>query len=330
MGALYIDKKDSHVKMDGDAIAFYYSGKRDGLVPLKPLDRVYIVGNITLEAGVLHKLCEQNTQVIFLSGKQLRFRGVLAPSLHKNGRLRLCQYRQMGGGFPIQFSNEIILRKLAAQGKFLDDLSGARPEHRHLLAPGASAIHCAETRLKEAPAEIESLRGIEGAAANAYFGAVTAVFPPSLKFSGRHRRPPPDPVNAMLSLSYTLLHWEMVREIQCIGLDPYLGFYHQFVYGRESLACDLIEPFRVEADRWVYEMFRMRTLTADHFTQGDERPGCYLTKAGRRHFYEHFEAFRKQFGGSFRDEAQGLARRILSLAGEDLNEEEGNEDAIFE
>ena len=135
---------------------------------------------------------------------------------------------------------------------------------------------------------IASLRGIEGAAARAYFHGLAALFPASLEFSGRNRRPPRDPVNACLSLGYTLLHFDAVRACHIAGLDPLLGFYHRPSFGRESLASDLIEPLRPHLDRQVWHLFRDRILHADHFSQ--DKGACLLGKAGRAAFYQDYES----------------------------------------
>jgi CRISPR-associated protein Cas1 len=118
-------------------------------------------------------------------------------------------------------------------------------------------------------------------------------------------------VNAVLSLCYTLLHYEMVREIESIGLDPTIGFYHQFDYGRESLACDLVEPYRPDVDTFVYELFRTRHLTARDFAEDDERPGCYLKKGSRRRFYPAYEEWARGMRPQWVEEVRNLARRIM-------------------
>ncbi len=141
---------------------------------------------------------------------------------------------------------------------------------------------------EESHLAIASLRGLEGAAARAYFQGLTALFPPALEFSGRNRRPPRDPVNACLSLGYTLLHFDAVRACHLAGLDPLLGFYHRPSFGRESLACDLIEPLRPHLDRQVWHLFRDRTLRDDHFSQ--DKGACLLGKAGRAAFYQDYES----------------------------------------
>jgi CRISPR-associated protein Cas1 len=108
-----------------------------------------------------------------------------------------------------------------------------------------------------------------------------------LDFKGRNRRPPRDPVNAVLSLGYTLLHADAVQSCYAAGLDPLLGFLHEPEYGRESLAADLVEPLRSHVDRLVWRLFRDRALRPEHFSRGED--ACLLDKAGRALFYPAYE-----------------------------------------
>jgi CRISPR-associated protein Cas1 len=136
--------------------------------------------------------------------------------------------------------------------------------------------------------------------------------PISLGFHTRNRRPPRDPVNACLSLGYTLAHFEAVRAAHAAGLDPFLGFFHEIAFGRESLACDLIEPLRPRVDAWVWEMFRSRGLRAEHFTL--DKGACLLEKTGRARFYERFEQFLDSAGRRLRGYCQLLARALRAQA----------------
>ena len=159
---------------------------------------------------------------------------------------------------------------------------------------------------------LENLRGIEGAAQAIYFHALTALFPQSLNFRTRSRRPPRDPVNACLSLGYTLAHFEAVRTLHAAGLDPFLGFFHELSFGRESLACDLIEPVRPSVDAWVWQMFRSRELRSEHFTS--DKGACLLEKTGRLRFYERFEPFLESLARRFRSYGRLLVRDLRSEA----------------
>lgn len=328
MGTLYIDRKDVEIRSDGGAIAFYTNGRREGVAPIKPFKRVVICGKVTIDSTVLHKLADANISVLFLSGKSLRFRGALHGKLHKNGLLRLRQYEKALTGFPLEWSVILVRGKVTAALELLLEAGDARPDRRREMLKGVGVLEGVLESLDESPrCAKDRLRGLEGGAAAAYFSAYTSLFPPSLEFSGRKRRPPTDPVNAILSLTYTLLHWEVVREIEVIGLDPTIGFYHDFDYGRESLACDLIEPLRPLADRWIWKLFRERYFTARDFSEGDERPGCYLKKGGRKEFYLLYEQWVGDMRSMIRENVRGLAR-IVGGSGDGEGGEEPCEHSI--
>ncbi len=310
MGTLYIDRKDLHIRLDGNALAFYTEGSREGSVPLVPLKRVVIVGNVTVDTPVLHRLAGQDISVLFLSGKRLQFSGMLHGRLHNNALLRVRQYEQSRLPFSCRVARELVLRKLQAQSALLEEVRNERPDLRLQLTTALNTLHGMPGSIGGAEG-IDSLRGLEGGAAASYFAAYTEIFPESLNFKKRTRRPPADPVNAMLSLCYTMLHYEMVREIEVIGLDPSIGFYHQFDYGRESLACDLVEPYRPAVDRFVWNLFRERTFTVRDFASEDERPGFYLKKAGRKSFYVLYEEWAEQYRPKWVEEVRNLARRIM-------------------
>ncbi|MBN6741618.1 CRISPR-associated endonuclease Cas1 [Acidithiobacillus sp. MC6.1] len=113
--------------------------------------------------------------------------------------------------------------------------------------------------------------GIEGACATAYFSAIFSALPADMAADVRSRRPPRDPANALLSLSYTLAHHECVCAAYAVGLDPYVGFLHSLDYGRESMACDLVEPLRTLLDAFVLDLLQARTLRREHF-HVDQQP----------------------------------------------------------
>lgn len=310
MGTLYIDRKDLHIRLDGNALAFYANGERKGIVPLAPLKRIVIVGQATIETHVVHRLFRENISVLFISGKRLRFSGMLQGSGHYNAVLRLRQYgKTLDASFSLEYARDLVARKVEGQKALLQAALDRRPDIRLPLFSAIETITGIRTKITAA-GDMDILRGLEGSSAAAYFSAYTELFPPSLSFTKRVKRPPTDPVNALLSLGYTLLHWEMVREIQIIGLDPLLGFLHQFEYGRESLACDLVEPFRPAVDRRVWELFRDRTFTERDFTEGEDRPGCYLKKEARKRYYERYEEWASGQRTLWTEEVRALARRI--------------------
>jgi CRISPR-associated protein Cas1 len=311
MGTLFIDRKDLCVKLDGNTLAFYSNNKKEGSVPIAPLKRVVIVGNITIEANVLSKLASENISVIFLSGKNLRFCGILHGSLHNNAIIRIRQYEKSKTDFAKEFAKEIVAEKIRRQIAFLEELKELRSDLKVEFISSIKKMNEILKSIFEENPELDSLRGYEGSSASAYFSAYTKIYPSSLNFEGRNKRPPKDPVNAMLSLCYTILHFEMVREIEVVGLDPTVGFYHTFEYGRESLACDFVELFRVDADKFVWELFRSRKFTEDDFTY-EQDSGCYLKKSGRSKFYPLCEDWRKDLKKEIKDHVRNFVRRICN------------------
>ena len=313
-GTAYIDRKNAELRLDGSAIAVYTGGERAGVVPLAPLSRLVLIGNLIVHTTLLRRLAEESVDVIFLSGKLQQYRGRLVGRIHRHARLRVRQYEVTRIAFALDWARGLVARKLAGQVGFLKDAAVKRPAERTALSRGIDTISAVAEKVASA-GSVETLRGLEGGAAAAYFKALAALFAQSLNFAGRTRRPPRDPVNALLSLTYTLMHYEWVRECELIGFDPLVGFYHQVDYGRESLACDFTEPCRPEVDRWVWELFRQRRFTARDFSSESERPGCYLKKYCRGRYYQDYEQWMVTRRGSMRSEVEALARNILD--GED-------------
>ncbi len=309
MGTLYIDRKDFFLKLEGNAISIYCNGKKEGTVPLYPLKRIIISSNVIFETRLIKRLVDNNITVIFLSGKNMRFCGILRGRLHYNGLLRVQQYKSfLDKEFRINFSKDLILRKLLKHKELLEEWQYLNPQ------PMTSAIKTIQQIIKSLSndsSSIETIRGMEGGAASTFFSVYVLLFDKSLNFCNRNRRPPLDPVNAMLSLCYTLVHYEVVREIELIGLDPTIGFYHEFEYGRESLACDIVELFRPYVEAFVFRIFNEKIFTEDDFVNNDKKAGCYLKKESREKFYFTYEEWVKDLRPLIRDEIRNIARRFI-------------------
>lgn len=310
MSTVFIDRKDIEMRVDGNSITFYSKGKREGNLPIAPLKRIVIVGNIKIETSVFYKLIKKGITVTFLTGR-LKYSGTLTGPMHNNGLLRVKQYEKSLNEFAGLFSAELINKKIISQRDFIYEMKEIKPILSMHIDKALTIIERIMTNINTNTPSIESLRGIEGSASSLYFSLYSKLFPESLKFKRRVKRPPKDSVNAMLSLCYTMLHFEIVREIQLIGLDPTIGFYHQFEYGRESLACDLVERFRVSVDRFVYELFKDKHIISRDFMEDSETGAIYLKKAGRKKFYPLYEQWAQQQRPLWREEVQSLARRIL-------------------
>jgi CRISPR-associated protein Cas1 len=186
--------------------------------------------------------------------------------------------------FRLQWSIRIVLTKILRQYTLLLKMKKLRLDMSWKLSEAICRLNNLITQLEDkGVSSLATLRGIEGAASACYFNVYTKLFAGQLNFTERNRRPPKDPVNACLSLTYTLLHHEAVAALRCGGLDPAVGCYHELNYNRESFACDLIEPLRPVIDLWLWQLFRERSLRVEHFTYDDG--ACFMSKAGKQHFY---------------------------------------------
>lgn len=291
MATLLLDRAQLEIRSEADALALYEGGIRRGTVPLKLVERVVIQGSRTrLDSGVLIRLAEAGATTLLLSPRTSRRVALVLGTAHNDAAVRLAQARRVADeAFCAQWARELVLAKLRRQRRLLERARRERADARKALVDALASLDAIVTRLDSQHQMIAGLRGSEGAAARAYFAGLGALFAPSLNFTGRNRRPPRDPVNACLSLAYTLLHFDAVRAAHVAGLDPLLGFYHRPAFGRESLASDLIEPLRPLADGWVWEQFRNRALREDHFAT--DKGACLLGKAGRGRFYANWETF---------------------------------------
>jgi CRISPR-associated protein Cas1 len=320
MGLLLLDRAALEIRSEGETLALYEAGERRGTVPLKLIDRCVIHGTQTrLDSGVLIKLAEAGATTVLMSPRYPRRAAIVLGPQHNDASVRLAQAtRVLDDAWCRPWALSLVRGKLHRQRRALRSLQAQRPDARKPLFDALQTLDAIATTLLSYTASadattdtlpgLDRLRGHEGAAARAYFAGLAGVMPVALQFTGRNRRPPRDPVNACLSLGYTLLHAQAVQSCTTAGLDPLLGFYHRPAFGRESLASDLIEPLRPAVDLWVWELLRSRSLTEDHFSHNNG--ACLLGKAGRSIFYASWNTHLNPWARWLRSQCQALARQL--------------------
>jgi len=311
MTTLYLDRKGLSLKLDGATLALYENGTRAGTVPLALLERLVIRAETTLSSGAVGALAEAGCATLILSGRRGRRMAVIQGRAHNDAALRVAHYAStQDAAWRLSWSRCFVGAKLTRQERFLEQALAARPDLRKPISKALRTLRSVRVRAASDGENVDTLRGLEGAAQAAYFRAYITLFAPSLRFRNRNRRPPRDPVNSCLSLAYTLVHFEAARAAHAAGLDPFLGFFHEIAFGRESLACDLIEPIRPLVDVWIWHLFRSRVLRPEHFTC--DKGSCLLQKAGRARFYERFEEFLHPTANRLRGYCRLLARALRS------------------
>ena len=285
MSTLYLTEQYAYVKKRDDSLLVQMPDKQTREVPLLKIDHVIVVGEITLTTPALTALLEQGAEVCYLSQRG-DYRGRLSPPFSKNTFIRRRQYAAVGDPErTLAIARWIVRGKLENQRTML--LRGNRKVNDAEIAASARTIQ-REVAAVPTATTLDSLRGMEGNGAAAYFGAFARLLRQDLGFARRARRPATDPVNAALGLAYTCLMNQVMAAIQTVGLDPYAGYLHAAQYARPSLALDLMEEFRpLVADSIVLTLINNHALQAGDFEE--ELGTCRLRPAGRRRFYEQFE-----------------------------------------
>lgn len=295
MSCLYLDRRGLTLKSEGNVLVVMgestdgnRAGNRISTIPLSLISRICIKGSTQLSASLLAKLGALDIAVLILQGLQQK-PVMMLPSFRQDALRRQVQlYLSQDSMFCLEFAKTQVFRKVNAQLQHLQACADKAGHYQDLLSVLMSKQHDLRENLTRVE-NLESLLGFEGAAANYYFRELAQFIPASLTFKGRNKRPPKDPFNVVLSLGYTLIHQYWVREIYMMGLDPYIGFYHQVNFGRESLASDLMETLRPLYDQWALECFNNGVLRKEDFVMKGDR--CEMGKAGRLRFYEAYEVF---------------------------------------
>lgn len=286
MSTLYLTEQYATVRKDGDCLVVHTPDKRRVPIPLLKVEQVVVVGDVTLTGGTVSALLAANVEVCFVT-RWGRYQGRLSPVCSKNGLLRQAQHAaHQDAARRLDLARRFVAGKLANQRTLL--LRQNRKREDPALAEAAARIQAAARRAAAAP-DLGALLGEEGSAGQAYFGVFGRLLSAPWQFGQRVRRPPTDPVNALLSLGYSLLANDVASAVQVVGLDPYAGYLHAPHYGRPALVLDLMEEFRaVIADSVVLTVLNNRMLTPDAFV---EELGTYrLGDARRRDYLEAYEA----------------------------------------
>jgi CRISPR-associated protein Cas1 len=283
---LYVQEQGARVGKKGDVLII--SKQKDDLarVRLKDVSQLVLCGNISVTAQTVHLLCEAGVPVVHLSSGHW-FYGVTHGINLRNAFDRAAQFHVAAQPERcVQFARDIVAAKGANQRTMV---------RRNASPPDGVLRDMADLLGQVAGAQrTEQLLGFEGALAACYFRHFgdmfkAADFDANWDFKRRNRRPPRDPVNAMLSFGYALLTKEFTVALLAEGLDPWWGLYHQPRHGRPSLALDLMEPLRpLIVDSAVITAVNTGMVRSADFTRSAS--GCMLKPTGRKGFLRAYEA----------------------------------------
>lgn len=291
---LYLNTQGLRVGRSGLVLKMQEKDKVVQEVRIHDICQLNLLGNIQLSTQAVQALCEQEVPIAYFSMGGW-FYGVTHGLGVKNIYLRREQFRLADvPGFCLRLARVLVAGKIRNQRTMLQ---------RNHVEPPATALALMKCMQEDAERaqSLEELLGIEGYAARVYFqhfaGMIKLDEPEpgandqrefGFDFNARNRRPPRDPVNALLSLAYSLLAKDLTIVCHLVGFDPFLGFYHQPRHGRAPLPLDLMEPFRpLIADSAVLTAINTRMVTARDFVRAGN--SVALTADGRKAFFRAYE-----------------------------------------
>ncbi|VGO22955.1 type I-C CRISPR-associated endonuclease Cas1c [Pontiella sulfatireligans] len=283
LNTLYVTTQNAYLHKEGQSVVVNVEKETRLRIPVHTLDGIVCFGAVSMSPFLMHHCAESNVAVSFLS-QYGKFLARIQGPVSGNVLLRREQYRVADQPESAsKIASNMLVGKLANARAVLRRAQRDHGEN-HELATAESRLTQYLRRLENSM-PMDELRGNEGEAAASYFAAfpqlVTAK-EEAFAFTGRNRRPPTDPVNALLSFTYTLLVHDCRSALEGVGLDPCVGFLHADRPGRPSLALDLMEEFRaVMADRLVLSLINRRQIQPKDFN--DSAGGAVsMTDAARK------------------------------------------------
>lgn len=296
LDTVYVLTPDSYLFHRNENLCISIGGEEKASIPAHQIEALVVFGKNTFSTSLLGFCGKHNITLTFLSEGGF-FEGRLCGPVSGNVLLRKRQYESMADrAFSERFVRDLLYSKIL-NGKrvLLRSARGSQDEEvRAELSGGAEQM----SRLAEELAncgDVDSMRGVEGAAATAYFARFDAMLnsPSGLRFGTRSRRPPLNEVNALLSFLYTLLAHDTVSALETVGLDPAAGYLHALRPGRSSFALDLMEELRAPlCDRLALAMLNKGELSDKSFQR--DSLAVTLNEKGRRKVLTQWKARRQE------------------------------------
>lgn len=265
LNTLYITRQESYVHKERETIVIKHGDEKLGQFPALAIGNILCFGQISVSPFLMGYCGEEGIGLSFFT-EYGRFLARVLGRQTGNVLLRRAQYRWADDlEKAISVARVMVAAKIANSRSVL--LREIRNHGANAVLKGAAAQLALSLRRARSASSLDEAMGIEGDAANTYFRSFNELLRGSgFAFGGRVRRPPTDPVNALLSFVYSLVTQECASALQGVGLDPYVGFLHRDRPGRVSLALDILEEFRAPlADRFVLTLINRRQIQSSDF-----------------------------------------------------------------
>ena len=316
MSTVYLTQQGSVVSKKQGRFQFKVADEPQQDIPVREISKMLLYGNIHLTTPVISTCLYEQIPVFFLS-QAGKYKGHLWSVQSGELTAELTQFERHGDErFRLETARVIVQGKLTNARQLLLRLN--RKRHSDSVAQAIAGTD-ADLRAIEQSSSVDQLRGYEGSAAARYFPALGQLLQSEdFELLRRTRRPPTDPINALLSFGYTLLYNNVLSFLLVEGLNPYLGNLHRSERKETHLAFDLMEAFRSPVvDSMVLRLVNQRIITAEDFQLPAENGGIYLSDAARRVFLKQFEV-RLSTMTAYGDRAEPVEyRRVIQLQVQD-------------
>lgn len=290
MTTLYLTEPGTVVRYSNQAL-IVKKQQQSHTCRLAEVTLVVVLPGVQLTDVAIAELLERGIETIFLR-QDGRFRGRLQGQFATNPLVRLAQYRVVETMFGMALAQKLVIGKIRNQRVLLqrrNRYTGGRIAQlgEAIDVMGAYLLRCRDF---STPLSRDELMGMEGICARHYYQALRHWFPSQWNFSGRNRRPPLDPINALLSWGYGVLLARVFAACVQAGLDPYLGFFHAIEPYRPNLVLDLMEEWRpVVVDQAVISMIDSGKLKQEDFQPSPDGIGIWLGLMAKKLFLAELE-----------------------------------------
>lgn len=297
LNVLFVTQPDVNVNLENENVCVKKDHELLLRVPLLNLEQIVLFNYFGATSQLLGECAKRNITVSFLSENGY-YQGTFIGESRGNVLLRREQYRIADDKRALQYAKNFIFGKLHNQ-KWIIERSIRDYSLRinsELLKKQSEFISAQLKQVLDID-NTDNLRACEGNAAHCYFSVFDELILQNkdcFKFTNRNRRPPTDPLNAMLSFAYTLLTNECRHALEVVGLDSYVGFLHTDRPGRASLALDIMEELRPNfADRFVFSLINRNEVTEKDF-EFQSSGAVYLTNEARKRFMSAWQNRKKE------------------------------------
>lgn len=328
MSSLYITEQGASISVGGGKFIIDCKNGLRREIPEETVDSIVVFGNVQVTYGAQKKILEKGISMSFLSTRGRYFGRLHSTSHPGSERIKRQVYMSDNGEQRIQFARKTLRAKIHNQivllRRYLRNSEEARLDDE--------LLHMSTCEKKiESSCTIEEIMGHEGMAARYYFKGLSKLVDEEFRFSGRSKRPPKDPFNALLSLGYTIIFYEIYAELENQNVHPYISFVHSLKEHHPAMVSDLLEEWRaVIVDSTVMSLIQGHEIKADMFSTDEDNGAVIISNQGVRilvrkleqkmgsrmnylEYLDHPTSFRKGIWRQVRMLANGIDHGNLSV-----------------